>query len=78
MIAIISKLSKSKFVRRLKKGDAANMLLCRVKKQMFVKQEGKKTKANIPLVMLKVFTEDYIHSNQRPRQRALFVITAAP
>jgi integrase/recombinase XerD len=64
MIAIISKLSKSKFVRRLTKGEAAKTVTLPSEETKRMKQEGKKTTSlKTPPVMLKVFTEDYIRKN---------------
>jgi integrase/recombinase XerD len=66
MNTIITRISVSGLIKRLKRGDATIYVAQPSKTTMFVKQkEKKKTKANIPLVMLKVFTEDYIHSNSK-------------
>ena len=66
MIAIISKLSKSKFVRRLTKGEAAKHVAMPSEETKFAEQEeSRKRRPKVPPVMLKVFTEDYIHSNQK-------------
>ena len=66
MIAIISILSKSKFVRRLTNGEAAKHVAMPSEETKFAEQEeSRKRRPKVPPVMLKVFTEDYIHSNQK-------------
>ena len=66
MIEIIPNLSVSGLIRKLTKGNAAKHVALPCKETKCVKRKKKQMKrAKIPPVMLKVFTEGYIHSNAK-------------